>query len=429
MPTVETRQALPTLPAGASDSRRALADALLKSSHNLGGNTRGNSLAWLGAVAQNLSGSFLKGMNENAANNRRKALAEALTRAMIQDSQPERPRMVSPAARPSAPSPGKPVQTPSQGRSRASDEGPIIRDLPDSPADSAPKTPDVSFDDLIPKRSAGQETPDVTFDDLIPKKDEGQEAATPETPDITFDDLIPERPGIGEGLARSVGQGVTFGFGDEIEAAFRSLFGEETYREAVDDVRREIDAFREDNPALAYGSEIASSLLLPGGAAMKAMRYAPTVGRAALRGAQIAGASGAVAGAGQAEGNENIVPGMIRGGATGAVTGAAVPFAVPALAATGRTAWKYSPARWTIRGGKLVLDALRKRAAPAVAQSAQLGATGSRPVGFLATDFLSDQAERAVRQAAAKRARRDLAQRIRDTAIASGIAQQGAGQQ
>jgi len=141
--------------------------------------------------------------------------------------------------------------------------------------------------------------PDVTFDDLIPKTDEGQGEATPESPDIAFDDLIPERPGIGEGLARSVGQGLTFGFGDEIEASFRSLFGEETYREA--------------------------------------------------------GASGAVAGAGQAEGNENIVPGMIRGGATGAVTGAAFPTAAQAMRPLARKAGNIIPSR-------LIFDALRKRA-------------------------------------------------------------------
>jgi len=236
-----------------------------------------------------------------------------------------------------------------------------------------------------------------------------------------------ERPGMAEGLARSVGQGLTFGFGDEIEAGVRSLFGGESYREAVEDSRREIEQFREDQPYWAYGSEIASSFALPGGAAFKAMRYAPSAANAAMRSAAIAGTSGAVAGAGKANTNEEIVPNMVTGGTVGATTGAVAPFAVPAVAKAGRTVFNYSPTTW---GTRMLANALRKRYGQAADDVAgAFGRTGNNPTGFLARDFASDQAERAARQQASRKARRDLGQRIRDTAIASGITQQVAGQQ
>jgi len=238
-----------------------------------------------------------------------------------------------------------------------------------------------------------------------------------------------ERPGMAEGLARSVGQGLTFGFGDEIEAGVRSLFGGESYREAVEDARREIEQFREDQPYWAYGSEIASSMVLPGGAAFKTMRYAPSALKAAGQGAVIAGTSGAVAGAGKANTNEEIVPNMVTGGTVGAATGAAAPFVghltllSPSIQGT----------RFAYKGGKMLANALRKRygkAADDVAASASR--TGNNPTGFLARDFASDAAEREARQAAAKKARRDLGKRIRDAAratAASGAAQQTTGQQ
>ena len=61
------------------------------------------------------------------------------------------------------------------------------------------------------------------------------------------------------GLGRSIGQGVTFGFGDEIEAGIRAL-GAGTYDEEVAKIRADLEKFRKTNPVSAYGSEIAASL-------------------------------------------------------------------------------------------------------------------------------------------------------------------------
>jgi len=69
------------------------------------------------------------------------------------------------------------------------------------------------------------------------------------------------------GLARSIGQGITFGTADEAEAWATSLLGDETYKQARDRIRTELEQFRSDYPKTAYGSEIASSVAMPFGVA------------------------------------------------------------------------------------------------------------------------------------------------------------------
>lgn len=69
------------------------------------------------------------------------------------------------------------------------------------------------------------------------------------------------------GLARSIGQGVTFGTADEAEGFVRSILGDQTYKQARDQVRKELGQFRSDYPKTAYGSEIASSIAMPMGVA------------------------------------------------------------------------------------------------------------------------------------------------------------------
>jgi hypothetical protein len=69
------------------------------------------------------------------------------------------------------------------------------------------------------------------------------------------------------GLARSIGQGITFGTADEAEGFVRSILGDQTYKQARDQVRKELDQFRSDYPKTAYGSEIASSIAMPLGVA------------------------------------------------------------------------------------------------------------------------------------------------------------------
>ena len=81
------------------------------------------------------------------------------------------------------------------------------------------------------------------------------------------------------GIGRSVLQGMTFGFGDEIEAGLRSLGGEE-YSIIRDKIRADMDEFRDEETAFAYGTEIASALLTPGGV-IKVLSMAPKAAKAA----------------------------------------------------------------------------------------------------------------------------------------------------
>lgn len=129
---------------------------------------------------------------------------------------------------------------------------------------------------------------------------------------------------------RSLAQGATFGFADELEAAARSILPGETYEQAIQDVRGKMAAYQQDRPMEALGYEVAGGLatgLAGGGRALAA-----SAGRAGLRSALKAGASraatsaigqGALSGAGAAEGSlEN----RLKGAAVGGAFGAAVPF-------------------------------------------------------------------------------------------------------
>lgn len=64
------------------------------------------------------------------------------------------------------------------------------------------------------------------------------------------------------GTARGVGQGLTLGFGDEIEAGLKTGFGLlGNYDEKVGDIRDKISDFRVSDPGLAIGSEIGGAIL------------------------------------------------------------------------------------------------------------------------------------------------------------------------
>ena len=65
-----------------------------------------------------------------------------------------------------------------------------------------------------------------------------------------------------EGSVRAgLGQGIGFGFGDELEALYKSRTRGTKYEDEVADARAKIKRFRETNPTLAYGSEIGGALL------------------------------------------------------------------------------------------------------------------------------------------------------------------------
>lgn len=136
-------------------------------------------------------------------------------------------------------------------------------------------------------------------------------------------------------IARAAGQGLTFGFGDELVALAKSLGGK-TYEEALAEERQALERFREESPLAAYPIEIASSIPtsllgvgLLGRGAQAAGRFIPSALKSAPLGATATGAAeGALYGAGAAEEGERLA-GAGVGGALGGVLGGAAGVAFP----------------------------------------------------------------------------------------------------
>ena len=135
-------------------------------------------------------------------------------------------------------------------------------------------------------------------------------------------------PSRGAGLARAAAQGLTFGFGEEIEAAYKSLLPGREYAQEVANIRGEMEAYRQERPKEALAAETAAGFLVPGAAALR-------LGRAAIRGTGLARAAtgaigtgitqGALTGAGTTEGGvADRAFGALGGGAVGGVTGGVV---------------------------------------------------------------------------------------------------------
>jgi hypothetical protein len=148
------------------------------------------------------------------------------------------------------------------------------------------------------------------------------------------------------GAAGPALQGLTFGFGDELTAGVRSLFGS-NYDEALGQERAALADYRERHPALAMGAEVAGSLptlLIPGlGVAGQAAARGAQVGGAAMRALRAGAAAGAAGGAlqGFGEGEGGITQramGAGVGGAVGGVAGGAGGAALEGARAAGRGA-------------------------------------------------------------------------------------------
>lgn len=99
---------------------------------------------------------------------------------------------------------------------------------------------------------------------------------------------------------------MTFGFGDEMEAYFRSEYNGTNYKDELTKVRSEIEEFRKAHPGKALTAEIAGSFLIPGWYLTKLAKYLPSVGKI-KEGSKI----------------KNTMKRMVIGGATGGTEGLA----------------------------------------------------------------------------------------------------------
>jgi hypothetical protein len=164
-----------------------------------------------------------------------------------------------------------------------------------------------------------------------------QDAPLADVPQASTSVLDPRLPysGVAES-ARAVGQGVSFGLLDELEAAVRtgSISGPE-YERQRNLLREQQKQFGQDAPIIKTGLEIGGSLIAPLGMARQISRLAPATQSAVIgetvlgqvgRGTAIGAATGAASGFGFAEedaGSEALV-----GGIFGGVLGGSVPIVV-----------------------------------------------------------------------------------------------------
>lgn len=124
------------------------------------------------------------------------------------------------------------------------------------------------------------------------------------------------------GVARSIGQGITFGFADEAEAYVRSILGDQTYEEAKKATNAELAKFRGENPFLSFGLEIGAAVMTPGGL-LKIASKVPGLAKIAQKGMQTTTpvtrgmAGGALYGAGTAETKADIPASMALGAGLG----------------------------------------------------------------------------------------------------------------
>ena len=135
------------------------------------------------------------------------------------------------------------------------------------------------------------------------------------------------------GGARAVGQGLSLGFGDEIEAGLRTGFGFlGDYDKTVKDVRGNIKDFREENPYGSLALELGGGLLTGGlgagrvsASALGRKILASRAGNTGL-GATVGVTEGAIAGAGSADGDlGDRAVGALAGGTLGGAFGATLP--------------------------------------------------------------------------------------------------------
>ena len=128
-------------------------------------------------------------------------------------------------------------------------------------------------------------------------------------------------------IGRSLAQGVSFGFGDEAEAFGRALYSKfidgddftTAYNKTVKEIRDDIKDFRDDEPVLAYGTEIL-------GAIPSSIGFGTKLAQLGATGLKNAITQGAVYGAGASEGNPvERVPDAIIGGALSGVVSKALP--------------------------------------------------------------------------------------------------------
>tara|TARA_Y100001938_G_scaffold109476_1_gene149677 strand:- start:2186 stop:4162 length:1977 start_codon:yes stop_codon:yes gene_type:complete len=140
----------------------------------------------------------------------------------------------------------------------------------------------------------------------------------------SLDDLNEDASSWGN-FFRTMGQGLSFGFGDEAIAGLRSAFTDETYADALAQERAGVEGYRAANPGKAIAAEVAGALptmFIPGAGQARAASLGGRLGQAALRGTGEGALYGAgVSGTSETAGKDTIAD-DIRSASQNALMGA-----------------------------------------------------------------------------------------------------------
>ena len=118
-------------------------------------------------------------------------------------------------------------------------------------------------------------------------------------------------------IGRSLVQGATFNFGDELLGLISP--------NAKEEMRLREEMYGQEHPYAKMAGEMVGGFAVPGMGAAKAAKGAVGVGSAIARGAAIGAGAGALAGVGAGESAGERVSGAVTGGVTGGALGATLP--------------------------------------------------------------------------------------------------------
>jgi hypothetical protein len=175
----------------------------------------------------------------------------------------------------------------------------------------------------------------------------------------------------GKGLSvarEAIGQGLGFGFGDEVEAFVSSLIKPKSYQEELQRVRGEMKEFGEAYPKTALASQVVGGIAAGGGLARGALagvKGASAMARALTKSAALQGAVGGAGGSDEGLANRAVGAGTgaLIGGALGRAGGMlAGKAAQVAQRGAAKEAAGVSAIREAMSAGKMTPDMARSRA-------------------------------------------------------------------
>lgn len=172
----------------------------------------------------------------------------------------------------------------------------------------------------------------VLQDETITRTSDGYQVNAPTVP-VTAERLPVGAPkttpysGAAE-AARAALQGITMGFGEELEAGLTAPFSEEEYKTIRDRLRAQQAQFGKDYPVSQTALDIAGGLVVPAGVLGGAYKAGKGAFEIAKTGAKAGAITGAATGAGVAPEVSDIPASAAGYGATGAVIGGVAPTAI-----------------------------------------------------------------------------------------------------